>query len=468
MKILVVEDDHAVSQALKHLLSSCHYAVDIAADGEVGLQMADDFSYDLILLDILLPIVDGVTVCQQLRKRELHTPILLLTGQDGGHNKATALNAGADDYVVKPFDAEELIARVQALLRRGGAKTQPTLTWGSLAISPSSCQVTYGTHLLPTTPKEYAILELFLRNPQKVFSARAILDQAWSSLDSPGEESVRGHIKELRKKLKEAGAPGEFIKTVYRMGYKLNPAYAETSAPPEDTIPTAAHIAELRAANEELRATVTALQSSQLDLQQRNQTLADTNRILTRSVGDLKTPSDPAPSSRRSPLPIAPRFEPDANGVAEHLSSPLESIIRNPLVVSAKAGLMEVLALLKDSPPQALLSAQNLAQSGDAAASQGRGQSLPKPYCVVVLDKQRVVGVLTPNYLVHLLAQQQPLEWVSVQDVMTQPVAMLKESSFVDVGMAIALLNQHGVECLPVVDENEHLTGIVTYQSLWQ
>jgi DNA-binding response OmpR family regulator len=132
MKILVVEDDRAVAQTLQLLFSSYNYAVDIAADGKVGLQMVDAFEYDLILLDVRLPGLDGISVCQQLRTQGFQQPILLLTGQGGGHEKAIALNAGADDYMVKPFDAEELIARVHALLRRGNSITQPILTWGDL------------------------------------------------------------------------------------------------------------------------------------------------------------------------------------------------------------------------------------------------------------------------------------------------------------------------------------------------
>ena len=273
MKILVVEDNRIVGETLRHLLSSYHYAVDIATDGEAGLQMADDFDYDLVLLDILLPRLDGISLCQQLRAKGFQTPILLLTGRGGGHQKAIALNAGADDYVVKPFNAEELIARVQALLRRGGPKTQPILTWGDLSVDPSSCKVTYGTYLLSVTPKEYAILELFLRNSQKVLSARVMLDQVWNTPDSPGEEAVRVHIKELRKKLREAGAPDDFIKTVFGTGYRLNPSYSSVLASKTNEQITLPQIAELKSVNEELRSTVAALQSTQAELRQKNQEL---------------------------------------------------------------------------------------------------------------------------------------------------------------------------------------------------
>ncbi len=132
-------------------------------------------------------------------------PILMLTGQGSeGYRQAEALNAGTDDYVTKPFDAEELIARMQALLRRNGGTPQSIRTWAYLSVDPSSRRVTYGDRLLSVTPKEYGILKLLLRNPQTIFSTRPLLDHTWNSTDVPGEEVVRYHIKELRHKLSDA------------------------------------------------------------------------------------------------------------------------------------------------------------------------------------------------------------------------------------------------------------------------
>jgi PAS domain S-box-containing protein len=272
MKILVVEDDYSVARTLQLLLSSYGYAVDVAADGKTGLQLAETFDYDLILLDIGLPQLDGISICQQLRIQGVDTPILLLTGQGGGQQKAIALNTGADDYVVKPFDSAELVARVQALLRRGGANGQPILAWGNLSIDPSCCQVTYETHLLSLTPKEYAILEVLLRKPQNVFSAKAILDHAWSSVESPGEEAVRVHIKELRQKLTAVGAPKDLIKTLHRVGYRLNPMYSSSLATQREQF-TVPQVAELKAVNEELRVALEQLRLTQTELRQKNQEL---------------------------------------------------------------------------------------------------------------------------------------------------------------------------------------------------
>ena len=136
MKILIIEDDALIAEVLQTLFSSSHYAVDITATGEAGLEMAEAFDYELVLLDIGLPGLDGVSVCRQFRDRGFKMPILLLTALNDIQQKATALNAGADDYVVKPFDAEELMARVRALLRRGEMQTQPTVSFTHLFIKP--------------------------------------------------------------------------------------------------------------------------------------------------------------------------------------------------------------------------------------------------------------------------------------------------------------------------------------------
>ncbi|HEY9641211.1 MAG TPA: PAS domain S-box protein, partial [Coleofasciculaceae cyanobacterium] len=280
MKILVGEDDRVVAQSLQFLLSSYNYAVDIAADGEEALRLTDAFEYHLVLLDVLLPRLNGIEVCRQLRKKGFRQPILLLTGQGEPQQQANtswsianALNIGADDSVVKPFDNDELIARIKALLRRGGTVGDPILSWGHLSLDPNIRRVAYRDQLLVLSPKEYAILELFLRHPEMVFSAKVILDQAWSSLESPGEEAVRCHIKDLRQKLMAVGAPKDLIKTVHRVGYRLNPLYAASTPVQVDQSLTAPQVAELRSVNEALQVAMEQLQSAQTELQQRNQEL---------------------------------------------------------------------------------------------------------------------------------------------------------------------------------------------------
>jgi PAS domain S-box-containing protein len=223
MKILVIEDDQLSAHTLTSILTEQNYAVEVAADGDIAWNLIDTYDYDLILLDIMLPKLDGISLCKKIRLSGQQVPILLLTGCDSSHDKAIGLDAGADDYVVKPFDSEELVARVRALLRRGSMTSQPILEWGNLELDPSSCEVKYQENLLSLTPKEYALLELLMRNNRRVFSCGMILEHLWSYEDTPGEEAVRTHIKGLRMKLKSAGAAHDLIETVYGIGYRLKP-----------------------------------------------------------------------------------------------------------------------------------------------------------------------------------------------------------------------------------------------------
>ncbi|MEH2354637.1 response regulator [Nostoc sp.] len=223
MKILVVEDDELNAYSLTTVLTNQNYAVEVATDGDTAWNFIQTYDYDLILLDVVLPKLDGISLCRQIRSSGLQMPILLLTGCDSSHEKAIGLDAGADDYVVKPFDPEELIARVRALLRRKGVTSQPVLEYGKLRLDPSSCEAMYAGNLLPLTPKEYALLELFLRNISRVFSCGMILEHLWCYEDTPQEEAVRTHIKGLRHKLKAVGAPSDLVETVYGIGYRLKP-----------------------------------------------------------------------------------------------------------------------------------------------------------------------------------------------------------------------------------------------------
>jgi DNA-binding response OmpR family regulator len=222
MKILVIDDDLITVQALSAVLTHQNYAVETASDGGAGWELIEAYDYDLVLLDVMLPDIDGVNLCRQIRAKGLQMPILLLTGLDSGHDKALGLDAGADDYVVKPFVEEELVARVRALLRRASGTSQPTLQWRGLNLDPSNFEVTYNSKLLSLTPKEYGLLELFLRNSRRVFSCGMILEHLWAYDEMPGEDAVRTHIKGLRHKLKSAGAPIDLIETVYGIGYRLN------------------------------------------------------------------------------------------------------------------------------------------------------------------------------------------------------------------------------------------------------
>ena len=221
MRILMVEDDEAIALAVAAVLTKQHYAVDIATDGQAGWEFAAACNYDLIVLDVMLPKLDGISLCRQLRLEGYRMPVLLLTARDTASDKVMGLDAGADDYLVKPFDFQELTARIRALLRRGDSTLPSVLEWGSLRLDPSTCEVTYSSQALHLTPKEYSVLELFLRNKQRVFSRSAIIDHLWSFDDPPEEDTIKSHIKGLRQKLKAAGAPTDLIETVYGLGYRL-------------------------------------------------------------------------------------------------------------------------------------------------------------------------------------------------------------------------------------------------------
>jgi DNA-binding response OmpR family regulator len=223
MKILLIEDDTRIAQALVEALADLNYVVEVAEDGENGLAFAEAGSYELIVLDWMLPKMDGLTLCRTLRQSGDKTPILMLTARDTSLDKVSGLDVGADDYVVKPFDLQELLARVRALLRRGTIMFSPVLEWSGLQLHTSECQVFYNEQLLNLTPKEYALLELFLRNGSRVLSRGVILQQLWAFEDIPVEETVKVHLQSLRRKLKAVGAPPNLIETVYGLGYRLNP-----------------------------------------------------------------------------------------------------------------------------------------------------------------------------------------------------------------------------------------------------
>jgi DNA-binding response OmpR family regulator/HPt (histidine-containing phosphotransfer) domain-containing protein len=221
MKILVIEDDPLVANTLVAILARQNYAVEVAVDGESGWELLTAYEYDLVILDLTLPHMGGMELCQRLRDRGNQSPVLILTGCNHHHDKIVVLDAGADDYMLKPFDPDELLARVRALLRRSRDTTQLQLRWGDLQLDPTSCQVTYRDRLVPLTPKEYALTELFLRHPKRVFSCSAILDHLWTYEEAPGEEAVRTHIKGLRQKLKAASEAHDMVETVYGIGYRL-------------------------------------------------------------------------------------------------------------------------------------------------------------------------------------------------------------------------------------------------------
>jgi DNA-binding response OmpR family regulator/HPt (histidine-containing phosphotransfer) domain-containing protein len=222
MKILCIEDDATTAAAMQSLLTQQHYTVELAPDGEWAWQLLQRFEYELIILDISLPKLDGISLCRKIRAQAIQTPILIVSSHDQIQEKAIGLDAGADDYLVKSFHPDELFARIRALLRRAGTETiDNCINWGNLYLNTSNAEVRYCSSVLPLTPKEYAILELFLRHPKRVFSCSSILDNIWPDSGAPSEEAVRTQIKGLRQKLKAGGIQEEVVETVYGIGYRL-------------------------------------------------------------------------------------------------------------------------------------------------------------------------------------------------------------------------------------------------------
>lgn len=226
MKLLLVEDDTHLAKELRNFLVAHKYVLDWAIDQETALLMLEQFEYDLIILDIKLPDGDGKDICQRVRRLSNYnrsTPILLLTAKSNLGDRIAGLKAGADEYLVKPYHPEEFLARIDTLLRRSHNPIQTELTWSELRLDLKNAEVTYQGKLIHLTPKEYQILELFLRCPQKVFSPNLILDRLWSIDEAPTEDAVRTHVKGLRQKLKAAGMKQVPIETVYGFGYRLQP-----------------------------------------------------------------------------------------------------------------------------------------------------------------------------------------------------------------------------------------------------
>ncbi len=221
MRILVVEDDVQIADMLTEALTNRQYTVDVAQDGEMAWNWIETLEYDLVLLDITLPKMNGLLFCQKLRDRNFSIPVLMLTARDTIADKIIGLDAGADAYMVKPFDLEELMAQIRALLRRKGSTTRSKLSWGSLSLDPDTYEVTFEQRLLHLTPKEYTLLELLVSNGRRVLSRPGIIERLWSIDESPTEEAVKTHIRTLRQKLRAAGAPDDFIETVHGLGYRM-------------------------------------------------------------------------------------------------------------------------------------------------------------------------------------------------------------------------------------------------------
>ncbi len=220
MRILVVEDEKKVASFIKKGLEEEGYAVDVAADGEEGLATALTRVHDLIILDIRLPKLDGLRVLRMLRQDDVTTPVLLLTVRATIEDKVLGLDAGADDYLTKPFAFQELVARVRALLRRR-AEAEPTiLQLGDLTLDPARHTVSRGGEKLDLTPREFALLDYFMRNPGRVLTRTMIAEHVWDYSFDTSTNVIDVYVNYLRKKI-DAGRVPKLLHTVRGVGYVL-------------------------------------------------------------------------------------------------------------------------------------------------------------------------------------------------------------------------------------------------------
>lgn len=224
MRVLLIEDEHKIARALQKALEQETYAVDVAYDGDEGYSMALDEPYDIAIIDRMIPgAYDGLEIVKAMREANVHTPVLFLSALDSAKDKTEGLNAGADDYLAKPFALEELLARVRALLRRP-SELQPTvLKVGDLELDTITNEVRRQDQIIPLTGKEYALLEYLLRNPDRPISKDVIISHVWNYDADILPNTVEVYIKYLRNKIdKPFGKP--MIKTVRGFGYKLEAA----------------------------------------------------------------------------------------------------------------------------------------------------------------------------------------------------------------------------------------------------
>ena len=220
MRILVVEDKRELARALKKGLEHHGFAVDLAGDADEAWRLAQAFHYEGIVLDRMLPGQDGLELCRQLRAAGSAVGILVLTARDAVDDRVEGLNAGADDYLVKPFDFKELLARVRALVRRHAPQRTNVLLARDVAVDLDAGVATRAGVPLPLSRKEYLLLVYFLRNPGRLLSREQIIESAWDAEAEFNSDVVRAHIKNLRRKLDDGG-DRPLIRTVLGMGYKL-------------------------------------------------------------------------------------------------------------------------------------------------------------------------------------------------------------------------------------------------------
>jgi DNA-binding response OmpR family regulator len=365
MKILLVEDDAAIAAMLTKALAAYQYQVDFVQNGQTAWDFLQTYRYDLLLLDVVVPQLDGITLCRKLRAKGQTIPILLLTARDKASDRVLGLEAGADDYVVKPFDLSELLARIRALLRRGSPITPSRLKWEALELDPDSGEVIYAGKPLHLTPKEYQLLALFLRHPQRIFSRSALLDQVWSIDEYPGEAAVSTQIKGLRQKLKAAGMTVDLIETLYGLGYRLR-------TPPDEPIPNQTGTVQPQVSPKKDRseAEAKALAAIALVWQTFAQSLEERLAIFEQAIAQLITQS------------LAPDLQQQARAEAHRLVGSLGSF--GVMTGSTIARQIEQLLQTELQPSDAQRFSQLLTDLKQAIAQKSPAPSLPSTHLLMI------------------------------------------------------------------------------------
>jgi DNA-binding response OmpR family regulator len=220
MRVLIVEDDHRLATSLRQGLEEAGFAADTVYDGEEAVAAALTTDYDVILLDVMLPKLDGIEVSRQLRSHRMHAPILMLTARDSLEDKVLGLERGADDYLVKPFALREVVARIKALTRRHLADRSSVLAAGPISLDTFAHQLAVLDKYVPLTAKEYAILEYFMLNQNRLITRQQVIEHVWNFDFEGGRNLVEVYIGRLRKKIVEAGATDPFA-TLRGAGYRF-------------------------------------------------------------------------------------------------------------------------------------------------------------------------------------------------------------------------------------------------------
>ena len=223
MRVLLVDDDRRLVAALKRGLEVDGFAVDVAHDGEDGLWLARETDYDVVVLDVMMPRMDGLELCARLRSEQRWAPVLMLTARDGEQEEARALDTGADDFLAKPFSYVVLVARLRALLRRGTTERPAVLRAGDLSLDPATHQVRRGDQLVELTRRQFSLLELFLRRPGEVLSKAEVLAHVWDYAYDGDPNIVEVYVGQLRRRVDEPFGRAA-LQTVRGAGYRLDPA----------------------------------------------------------------------------------------------------------------------------------------------------------------------------------------------------------------------------------------------------